>query len=503
MHKGKLIIFLVALASLSVVLAACQPASGQVQAQQPATSTSATQTPSGTAPSPASTKYIGSFTLNPTHAPIGATVDASGQGFEPNTDLELVWQGFSGKWNVSDGSYNGRDFTNNMQLLAQVKTDASGNFETTFRVPDGFGFSHNVLIEKQNEVQNQSNFNVDMQVAISPSSGPVGTPISINAQGIGWRPMENSWTVIYDNKFTGWMSSVTTDGHAQFSIPATGAPGKHIIQIIHGSYTFPFMNMQQSPQPDRPTWTFEFTVTEGKAVMPLPAPDQSLPSEKGIVKPSNTGPALWTNVTPGTVGTPITLYGSGLPAGKQIDLSWFTVQGSRVSGNGWAETSVPLGKVTAGSDGTINFPFKVPDDLGGPHRIEAQSGGTKLAETTFTITPSAFALSPSSGPAGTIMTIHLKGVGWTETANIYALVYDNAYIGYACGFNSQGDITIHLPATGEPGWHYIDLYPGIYKGTEMKGVNNFRIPQLTALQDHPGEHLPVFHFAFQVTTAGN
>jgi len=26
------------------------------------------------------------------------------------------------------------------------------------------------------------------------------------------------------------------------------------------------------------------------------------------------------------------------------------------------------------------------------------------------------------------------------------------------------------------GWHFIDLYPGIYKGEDMSQVNNFRIP---------------------------
>lgn len=487
MNKVKPIIFLVALASLSLVFAACQPVSGQGQTQTMAS------------PSPTTVKYIGKFSLSPTHAPIGATVNASGAGFEANTMLELVWQGFSGTWKVSDGNYTGRDFTNDMQPLTEVKTDYNGNFQTTFTVPSGFGFSHNILVEKQNEVQNQSNFNVDMQVSISPTSGPVGTPINIDARGIGWRSLENSWTVIYDNKFTGWMSSVTTDGEAHFFIPAAGAPGKHIIQIIHGSATFPYMNMQQSPQPDRPSWTFEFTITDGAPITPPPAQEQSLPMQEGIGKPSTTGPALWTDITLGTVGTPVTLYGSGLPAGKQLDLVWFTVRGSRVSGQGWAETSVSLGKVIVGDDGTITFPFKALDDLGGSHRIEVQAGGTKLAETSFTITPSAFAISPSSGPDGTIITIHLKGVGWTETANIYNLVYDNAYVGYACGFNSQGDVTVYLPATGETGWHYIDLYPGIYKGEEISGTNNFRIPQLTALEDHPGEHLPVFHFAFQVT----
>ena len=54
-----------------------------------------------------------------------------------------------------------------------------------------------------------------------------------------------------------------------------------------------------------------------------------------------------------------------------------------------------------------------------------------------------------------------------------------------------------MPASGAPGWHYIDLYPGIYKGQETR-PNNFRIPQLTYAEDHPGEDLPAFHFAIHV-----
>jgi hypothetical protein len=55
-----------------------------------------------------------------------------------------------------------------------------------------------------------------------------------------------------------------------------------------------------------------------------------------------------------------------------------------------------------------------------------------------------------------------------------------------------------MKATGEPGWHFIDLYPGIYKGQETR-PNNFRIPQLTWYDDHPGEDYPAFRFAFEVT----
>jgi len=147
--------------------------------------------------------------------------------------------------------------------------------------------------------------------------------------------------------------------------------------------------------------------------------------------------------------------------------------------------------------GRAEFRFGTPDDLGGTHGMWIQAGSTKKIGS-FWIKPTALPMDVKRGPAGTTFTIHLKGVGWTETANIYHMVYDNNYTGYVCAFNSQGDVEIFAKATGTPGWHYIDLYPGIYKGEETR-PNNFRIPQLTYERDHPGEDLPAFHFAFEVT----
>ena len=269
--------------------------------------------------------------------------------------------------------FHGRQFQDDLQPITTVRTDAAGQFETTFTVPEGFGFIHDVLvINKDGVTQNKAAFEVKMQASLSPSSGPVGTPIAIELKGVGWRPLENSWMVLYDNKFTGWMSSVTTDGLARATIPAAGTPGKHIIQIVHGSATFPYMNMQQSPQPDRPQWTFEFTITDGAAVLPPPAQTQSLPVERGIAPASAGQPVLWTDPVSGTVGTPVILKGSGLPSGEPIQLIWFRMTGSRVSGQGYQETSVSLGTLTVGANGEIEFPFKALDDLGGPHRIEAK-----------------------------------------------------------------------------------------------------------------------------------
>ncbi len=481
---------LVVVIAIVTVGAACQQVYGVLDSRQAAKKTQAK--------APAIATYAGALSLSPASGPAGTLVKATGKGFDPGVSMDIVWQGFQGSWKVKDAQFLGRDFQDRLEPLATVQTDAGGGFDTSFTVPQGFGFEHDVLVMQDGVTRNKAGFDVAMEMSVSPRQGPVGTPIVLAAKGIGWRPLENSWAVIYDNKFTGWLSAVTTYGAATGIIPAAGAPGKHMIQIVHASSTFPYMNMQQSPRPDRPTWTFEFTIADGPPVLPSPMSAQALSPETGPPA-AGSGPRLGLSPDSGTIGTPVALRGAGLPPGQDVQLLWSRVVGSRVSGEGWSEDFIPLTSVSSGQDGSLDYSFAVPDDLGGPHTIEARVNGQKLAGTSFTVTPSAFPIEPASGPAGTDITIHLKGVGWTETANIYTLVYDNANVGYACGFNSQGDVTINLPATGDPGWHFIDLYPAIYKGKDMDQTNVFRIPQLSYKDDHPGERLPAFHFAFEVT----
>ena len=197
------------------------------------------------------------------------------------------------------------------------------------------------------------------------------------------------------------------------------------------------------------------------------------------------------------VGEQALVRGEGLEPGRTYRLNWTHVIGNRMTGGGWEESANPIAESKADAAGRALFRFSTPDDLGGIHGLWIDAGGKKKTGT-YWIKPTAFPLDVSRGPVGTTFTIHLKGVGWTETANIYHVVYDNNYTGYVCAFNSQGDVAIIMKATGAPGMHFIDLYPGIYKGAETR-PNNFRIPQLTYAHDHPGEDLPAFHFAFEVT----
>lgn len=445
------------------------------------------------------TNFIGTMKVEPSTATVGDTIVVTGEDFPSNSEMNLVWSTVEGEWDIR-GDYNeyfhGRVFTDKMVELTMIRTDSTGKFSYEFKVPDDFGFTHNITLETEDEIIGRTGFRIEPTVTIEPTSGPIGTVINITMKGVGYAYLENSWMLSYDNRFTGVLGSVTTQGTAKTTIPATGGPGKHILRVVHGAFTFPYMNGQQSPRPDRPTFEIEFTVTDGEPVMPIPLENQSLPIEMTKTLPIDTGtPSLWLDTLSGPIETPIKLEGNGFTPGEEVELLWYRVAGNRVSGAGWEEYSTSLGEFIPDADGEFLFEFSALDDLGGPHRIEAVVSDNLAAKTSFTITPSAKPLLVFSGEVGTTLTFNLKGVGWTETANIYHILYDNSYIGYACGFNTQGDVEIFLPLTGQPGWHYVDFIPGIYKGKDIGGLRNFRIPQLNFADDHPNETLPAFRYA--------
>ncbi len=450
--------------------------------------------------------YVGRLVAQPAKGPIGSQAKLQGSGFDPNAELRVVWQTFHGAWKVdvsSPENYKGRQYAEELVPLGTVRTDANGAFSLSFTVPDGFGFAHDIRVLQGDVVRNQTSFYVEMQVTFTPTSGPVGTPITVDARGIGVNALHSSWLLTYDNKFTGWISSVTTDGHARFTVPATGAVGPHVLKILHGSFTFPYMNMQQSPDPTRPTFTQLFQITPGAPVLPKPMDQQALPSVAGTPT-TGSGVQLWTDPAEGPVGTSLVVHGSGLSAGAELAATWLTQVGidtQMIGGSGEARPDAEwkLGTARVAADGTLAWSVKVPADKGGAHQIVLRDGSTTVGSTSFVVHPTAQPITPQRGPVGTTITLDINGMIDTDTGKILMLVYDNALVGYSCSVTSQGKITIFLPAAGEPGWHYIDLYPGIYKGDDLPGVYNYRLPQLTYAEDHPGERMPAFHYAFEVT----
>ena len=443
--------------------------------------------------------YVGALNVLPDHGKAGAPFTVTAEKLPPNQEFQLIWQTVNGSWNVADAQYKGREYVPVAYQMGRVRSDAQGRINARFTTPEDFGFGHDILLQQGNRLMNQVGYSIDMSVDITPKSGPLGTPIKVEVKGIGWRSLYNSWDLLYDNHFTGWMSAVTTHGSASFTIPATGHVGDHILQVMHGALTFPYQNPEQNPAPGRPRFELPFTVTAGVPVLP-PAPQAQAQRNVRVLPPQG---ELVSAPRFSGVGEPVKVSSTGLTAGKTYKLNWTRVIGNRMTGQGWEEASTPVAEAKADASGRAEFAFNTPDDLGGTHGLGIDMGGNKKKLGSHLIKSTALPVTVTKGPVGTKFTLHLKGVGWTETANIMHVVYDNAYNGYVCAFNSQGDVEIFVSATGAPGWHFIDLYPGIYKGTESDPIlNNFRIPQLTFAADHPGEDLPAFRFAFEVTAGG-
>jgi hypothetical protein len=211
---------------------------------------------------------------------------------------------------------------------------------------------------------------------------------------------------------------------------------------------------------------------------------------------ATSGPRVTATPNIGTVGSNVTINGAGFTPNSQVPVSWSSRQGNNL--NGFKIVNLPLRSVTAKADGSFSFNMKVPYDLEGAHFVSV-ANLTRNSNATFYVERSA-SISSSSGPEGSTIVIKMTGVGWSYITNIAVLDWDNGYVGYGCGFNSQGNVTMTLRAAGAPGVHTIDLYPSIWLGPQSPATPAiFRYPIMTPY-DHPGPS-PSFHFSYVITSA--
>ena len=341
----------------------------------------------------------------------------------------------------------------------------------------------------------------------------------MTVKGLGWRGFEQFMGLRYDNKYSGEISAVTTKGTAVFQIRAAGGPGKHIIQLNNSTAYAPgaYLNTQQSPQAyiyahldNQQEFRFAFNVSKdaGPPADKLQWPDRGRVAQlapDGLRTTMSMTPAAPSSATftpaSGPVNSKTVLNAKGLPANTEVGLHFVTARGNRMTPSGWNLDSVPLASATTKADGTLSANLQIPDDLGGWHVVKLATRDRVLMEAPFYVEQSLVQVSPKRARVGEPFTIQIKGSGWTELDNTVAVTYDNAAMGYACGFNSNGDITINLIASGEPGTHLIDLYPAIYKGKDRVPWN-YQTPFLTSAQDFPalsvGYRLPAYRLAIEV-----
>lgn len=497
----------------ALAVTACAPAAPAAAppAAPAAASPAAPAQPSATAPS-ASTVAIKPLKVSPETGFVGMPITITGEGLPPGQAVELLWDTIDGSFDMKPSAenveYYDRKFTAKRVPLARASVGADGRLSASTAIPDDYGEIHDIYAVIDGKDVARGGFAVTRNVTVSPLSGPLGTPLTITVKGLGWTTFANTMGVLWDNHYVGFITAVTTRGTAVATIRAAGAPGTHELRVTDASAAMPYLNHEQSPR-KLPQFRFDFRVTEDAGPPPasLDWPDDARVATKvttrttaGATAPAGSGQASFSPAS-GPILTRTTLKASGLPAGAALDLVWMSVKGSRPSPSGWSLVAVPLGKGTAASDGTLSASLQIPDDLGGWHVLKVVQGEKVLAEAPFYLERSFVSVTPAKVRAGETFTVHIKGIGWTEFDNGVAMIYDNSYMGYACGFNSQGDVKLNIVASGAPGTHLIDLYPMLYLG-HGKGPWSYSIPFLSFAQDYPGlslgYRLPVYRLAIEV-----
>lgn len=502
--------------------------------------------------------YTGSLTVTPDTGPIGTPFTVTGSGLPANTTLQLTWGTDNATW-VADVepntvNYLGDKYTPVTVNLATVTTNASGGFTYATKAPTDFGGTHDIYAVQDPGASDAAavahgGFELTRLLTISPHSGPVGTPITITYTSLGASLYAGGAAVLYDNHYVGAMEGHWTRGTATATIRASGAVGVHFIQVGDAISNL-YMNIVQSPLAYVNDGSATFMVTKGNGKIPTPYitwPDNVTPTvdefttyQTSAIDPSSNATAALSR-SAGPVGSTVKLSVGGLttsgtttPSSASYQLEWATVAGSRVNCTStcWNSLTLPLGAATA-SNGSLSSTFTVPNNLGGYHVVEVvdQSGNIE-AEAPFYVTESIVPFMNASGhvislgvatandttaaiPVGQSgvgtyqfkenqeFTISIDGVGWTQFDNTLAVDYDNSFIGYGCGFASNGYMVIHLFATGGPGIHIIDLHPMLYTlSPSFIDTPYGMVPYLSSANDYPalalGYHIPTIHFAIDV-----
>ena len=549
-NRGHRLFWVVGAAALPLALLV-SPTGSSADTVTPITLTAPSHLPGVPAlPGPASPTFtvgdsLGALGVTPVQGVQGTPVTISGSGLAPNAQVALEWSTSNATW-VADVepatvNYLGRASSNLNVTLATVSTDSKGAFTYSLKAPADFGGLHTIYAVVNNVEVAQNGFTLLRTVTISPTSGPIGTPITVTYTGMGASLYTGGASVLWDNHYTGEMMANWTRGTASVTIRAAGPVGTHYIQIGN-AISYMYLNVIQSPIPytNGAVVTFHTTKDNGPTAAVINWPANVAPTISQVTTLSNANldpnsQAVATlSKTSGPVDSTVTLNVTGLKVSGSQTLQWATVVGNRVNCNStcWAFSSTTLGNATA-TGGTLTSVVNIPDGLGGWHVLQVVNGSTIEAQVPFYVKESIVPFFNSSGskvvsmglatandtPAavangqsgvgtnkfhqGQEFTISIKGVGWTQLDNTLGADYDNSYMGYGCGFNSNGYMVIHMRATGGLGTHIIDLYPMLYSLSPSFASTPYgMVPVLSYAHDYPGlalgYHVPAIRFSIKV-----
>ena len=451
------------------------------------------------------------LTVTPEAGYVGDEITIEGSSLPENQRFELIWHSVRGRWGVIEGNeIHGPQYQPRTEQIATVRTNASGEFSQRWEIPEDYGGDHTIeLRTSDGNTLAEAEFSVTAWFEIDRTTAELGETFTVVGYGLGPGVERSNYQVAWDNGMVGFITGVVNRGTATAEVRAVGPPGEHVLQVWRNYRGVPFLqNNTQSPfgpvaGERQSTWTVE--VTEQSATPDPYWVDPMYDEEAlGVHLPDpdrETDAQLEISPTSGQAGDTATLSGKAFPANTEIDLVWYSHGGHRPLDIDITPNAKPeiLPTVTTDENGGFDHEFTIPNEMGATRPIMAEIDGESVAVTGFMMQPKIVDMSPTSGPVGTEIEFEVTGIGWPLYENAYHFVYDNKPLGYICSLDEEdGILRTKLRATGEPGYHFIDVYPSLFE-TETDEPNFTTKPHLSYWDNHPVRPLPALHFAFEIT----
>jgi hypothetical protein len=203
-------------------------------------------------------------------------------------------------------------------------------------------------------------------ITLSPASGAAGTEVIITGTVFDSYKGDSLHIIFDTTEISGSPLTVPETGEFTilFTIPATATPGRHWLRVKSNSGDISSLAENF------------FTIEE-------------------------TGVTL--DVVEGTIGTQVTVSGTGFYAARTVNIYYYNV------------TSEIVGAEFASSIGRFSNSFAIPASTGGIHRITASNAEGNSAEAEFTVIPDITLNLSSAGPRELL---NVRGTGFGFRSNV-------------------------------------------------------------------------------------
>ncbi len=449
------------------------------------------------------------ISLSRTTGTTGNTVTVTGTGFAATSNITITF---------------------NSVLAVTGTSDTTGSFSINFTVPAAATGTYNVVATDSSSFTATASFSntVTPAITITKTSGTSGTSVTVNGTGfaaneanvqvtIGSNPVgsvtqasaSGVWSVTFTvpampagsapiGAFgaTTAVSSVTTQAFnvlPNFTISkATGVPG--ISVTVNGTgfaasepnikITWDTADIGTPISADaKGSWSASFNIP----VAPAGAHNVAAYGPTTVASsinpvPFTIGPSMTTSKANGTIGTQVTVNGTGFAASEANIV--VTFDGTTVA------------STNADQTGVWTTSFTVPVSFGGTHAIGAKGAVTAASS----VTPMGFVTLPTissnktSGTANASITI--TGSGFAASENNIVITYDDAPVvsGINADANGSWTATFNLP-TSSAGTHTIKAN-GPVTHVSSSGNASIKVASTIALSQ------PTGYIGMKVTVTG-